>query len=440
MGMETYAIIVIGAGAAGLAAAARLARARRSALVVDARLRIGGRIWSHHEPGLPLPLELGAEFIHGRAKATFELLGKAVSAAVDTADPRWTVRDGRLVERSGDLFRQVREAMARAPLEPGEDMSFDALLRRIGDALSDEAHAFARTLVQGFDAADPARVSARAIVDEWSGGASVEAPQFRPLGGYGALLSALASEIAGTRVQMQLDTVVRSVRWKRGSVEVRGTFVGKPFVAAAKRAIVTLPLGVLQQPVRSEGAVRFDPPLASKREALRLLAAGPVLKALLHFRRAFWEKADRGRYADAAFFHAPGKVFPTFWTALPVRTPVLVAWAAGPNAQRLAGAASEKIVREATASLASIFGKRSLVESSLESAWVHDWQADPYARGAYSYVRVGGERARAQLAEPLAGTLFFAGEAADTEGESGTVAGALQSGARAARETIASLR
>jgi monoamine oxidase len=70
---------------------------------------------------------------------------------------------------------------------------------------------------------------------------------------------------------------------------------------------------------------------------------------------------------------------------------------------------------------------------------VHDWQADPFARGAYSYVTVGGDKARSALAEPLADTLFFAGEAADTEGEAGTVAGALQSGARAARQVLASL-
>ncbi|MGZ8263054.1 MAG: FAD-dependent oxidoreductase, partial [Burkholderiales bacterium] len=71
-----------------------------------------------------------------------------------------------------------------------------------------------------------------------------------------------------------------------------------------------------------------------------------------------------------------------------------------------------------------------------EGAWLHDWQRDPYARGAYSYVVVGGDKARAQLAAPLAGTLFFAGEAADAEGEAGTVAGALQSGLRAAREVL----
>jgi monoamine oxidase len=80
------------------------------------------------------------------------------------------------------------------------------------------------------------------------------------------------------------------------------------------------------------------------------------------------------------------------------------------------------------------------MDKLLEGAWVHDWQSDPYARGAYSYVKVAGEKAREQLAAPLRDTLFFAGEATDTEGEAGTVAGALQSGERAAREVLRSLR
>jgi monoamine oxidase len=72
----------------------------------------------------------------------------------------------------------------------------------------------------------------------------------------------------------------------------------------------------------------------------------------------------------------------------------------------------------------------------LELAQLHDWQADPFARGAYSYIIAGGGSARKALAASVEGTLFFAGEASDTAGESGTVAGALQSGMRAARQVL----
>jgi monoamine oxidase len=95
-------------------------------------------------------------------------------------------------------------------------------------------------------------------------------------------------------------------------------------------------------------------------------------------------------------------------------------------------------VRKALASLGSLFGREIDIAAELRAWYYHDWQQDPFARGAYSYVTVGGSAARAALGEPLEDTLFFAGEATDEEG--GTVAGALQSGVRAARELLAAAR
>jgi monoamine oxidase len=440
MAASSYDVIVIGAGAAGLTAADELARAGCSALLMEARERVGGRIWSHHEPGLPVPVELGAEFIHGRAEATLSLLDKAGSAAIDTGGEHWTLRNGKLGP-SDDLFSKIQEAMRKTQALEKKDMSFDIFLERhLSRELPHEACAFARMLAQGFDAADTRRASARAIVNEWTGGGSVNAPQFRPLGGYGAMLSTLTSALRGSSVEVQLNTVVRTVQWTRGSVTVKGTFLGRPFVARSERAIVTLPLGVLQRPARARDAVRFAPTLTAKRDAMKHLAPGPVLKVLLRFRTAFWEELDGERYRDVAFFHPREAAFPTFWTALPVRVPLLAAWAAGPKADRLAGADHADIVGQALESLTALFGQRGKIEGALEGAWVHDWQSDPYARGAYSYITAGGDKAREQLAQPLANTLFFAGEATDTESEAGTVAGALQSGERAAREVLASLK
>jgi monoamine oxidase len=130
------------------------------------------------------------------------------------------------------------------------------------------------------------------------------------------------------------------------------------------------------------------------------------------------------------FFHSPGAAIPSFWTARPARAPLLIAWAGGPKAMHLTGTGAPHIIRQAVTSLKSVFGAGA--GKGLAAAWVHDWQEDPYARGAYSYVTVGGAGARKALAVPLRGTLYFAGEAADFEGEHGTVAGALQSGRRAA--------
>ena len=433
-------VIIIGAGAAGLAAADELARAGCAALLVEARDRLGGRIWSQRDASLPVPVELGAEFIHGEAPATFSLLRKASLVAVDASGEHWTLRNGVLAP-SEDLLSTIQQAIRKTSALKEKDMSFDAFLdRHLSRTLSPEACAYARMFAQGFDAADTTRASARAIVEEWTGSGSVNAGQYRPLGGYGPVLEYLAAKLRGSSVDLQLNTVVHIVRWSRHAVEIAGTFLGRTFRATAKRAIVTLPLGVLQASLREEGAVRFAPALTGKGDALKRLAPGPVLKVLLQFREAFWEKFSGGRYRDVSFFHPREAAFPTFWTASPLRIPLIVAWAAGPKAARLRKASKAEIVEHALASLAELFGQRAGIDKLLESAWLHDWQHDPYARGAYSYVTVGGDEARNQLAEPIRQTLYFAGEATDTKGEAGTVAGALQSGTRAAHEVIESLR
>lgn len=76
------------------------------------------------------------------------------------------------------------------------------------------------------------------------------------------------------------------------------------------------------------------------------------------------------------------------------------------------------------------------LEDRLEAAYVHDWQSDPFSRGAYSYAKVGAGGAQARLAAPVENTLFFAGEATDTSGYNGTVHGAVASGYRAAEEIV----
>ena len=432
--MRDIDTLIIGAGAAGLAAAAELARAGRSALVLEARDRIGGRVWTLKEPGLSVPVELGAEFIHGRPPATFSLLRRAGIAAIPRAGSGWYVERGRL-QHTGEIFAEIRAAL-RATGAPRKDVSFETFLNRELRHLSERARTFARMRVQGYDAADPARASARMIVEEWTGeDEATTATNSRPRGGYGALLAWLAGSLEGGQVRVQLQTVVRSVKWKRGAVEVVGDFRGRPFRASAARAIVTLPLGVLQLAPSAPGAVRFSPPLDQKRQALKGLLPSLVLKVALRYRDAFWEKAGRGRYRDAVFFRAPGAPIPSFWTARPARAPLLIAWAGGPNAARLAGTGAPNIIDQAVSGLKAVFGARA--GKGLVAAWVHDWQEDPYARGAYSYVAVGGAGARKALAVPLRGTLYFAGEAADFEGEHGTVAGALQSGRRAAALVLA---
>ena len=430
-------VIIIGAGAAGLAAAQSLARAGLSVLILEARDRIGGRCWSRQEPELGVPIEYGAEFIHGHPAATFALLRRFGIDAIERTGTRWFVRLGEIRARNrSQLLDQICRAMQAARV-PRADLSFaDYLERHLAKHLSADAIVFAQRMAEGYDAADLDRVSARSIVAEWTRESPGSDATFRPRGGYGAVLGSIAHALESKGTCLRLQSVVRRVRWQRGHVEVEGTFLGEPFRERAQRAIVTLPLGVLQLESTQPGAVRFTPALKAKRSALSALVSGPALKVVMRFRSAFWQGLERGRFRSAGFFQAPEAAFPTFWTALPAQTPLLVAWAGGPRARRLSGAGSAAIAGRAIESLRTVFGNAAGIERELAGAYVHDWQSDPYARGAYSYVTVGADGARKALAATIDDTLYFAGEAADYEGETGTVAGALQSGMRAARELL----
>ena len=429
-------VIVIGAGAAGLIAAGELVEAGQRVTLLEARDRIGGRIWTRRETGVAVPIELGAEFIHGHAPITEGLLTAAGATVIEAADSHFALEDGKLSSRGG-LFPHIRAALRKkSEALARHDMSFDALLDQLSHVLSPEQREYARMMAEGFDAADTARASARALVEEWTGDVIGSSPQARPREGYEALLAALMSRLQGERLRLLLQATVESVRWSRGAVEVAGEFCGAPFALAAARALITLPLGVLQQPAREAGAVHFSPQLAVKRAALEGLASGPIIKLVLRFAMPFWETLHEGRYRDAGFFHVPDAPFATFWTPAPARAPLLVAWAGGPRALRLAaGATPAQLVRKALASLEKLFGKELDVSAELRGYYYHDWQQDPFARGAYSYVTVGASAARAELAQPIEDTLFFAGEA--TDAEEGTVTGALQSGVRAAHEVLA---
>jgi monoamine oxidase len=219
------------------------------------------------------------------------------------------------------------------------------------------------------------------------------------------------------------------VEWSRGRVSIAARAFDGPRRFEAPRAIVTVPLGVLQS-----GAIRFEPEPAALREAIVAIAMGHAARVVLRFRRPLWE--DRSEFRDVSFLHSGEEWMPTWWTAMPVRGPVITGWTGGPGAEKAPRDPMEWISGALT-SLGRILGaSRDSLAGELETWHAHNWSADPHTLGAYSYVRVGGMAAQARFGEPIDDTLYFAGEATNAEGHSGTVHGAIATGERAARAIL----
>lgn len=427
-------ILIVGAGAAGLAAARELSFSKLSVIVLEARDRIGGRINTYFDNGFDGAIELGAEFVHGKAPEILKLADRTRLKLIEVPNVHWYFRNAVLSKRN-EFWSNIEEAMDELAGYKGPDESFaeflDGYIHRhnIPDARS-----MATLYVEGFHAAHADRISVKGLIKTNRAAAEIDdESQFRPSSGYMTLAQKLHDEAVDQGASFRFETVVREVTWSANAVTVTTTS-GEQF--KARRLIVTLPLGVLQS-----GDVTFAPRLPGKEAAAQSLAMGQVSKVLLRFREPFWEnlslptdEGKRGDLKDLTFIHAPDELPPTWWTQFPVRSPLLVGWAGGTRAEALLQVSQDELLDRSLQALSHIFQlpKQSL-EDSLINFYTHDWAKDPLSLGAYSYIPVGGLDASAELSAPIENTIYFAGEAADTAGHFGTVHGAIQSGLRAAQ-------
>jgi monoamine oxidase len=435
-------VAVIGAGASGLAAAHRLRAAGVEVTVLEARDRIGGRIWTLHPESITEPVELGAEFLHGDTPELDEIARDAKLRVVDIAGRQWASTNGRL-RLMDDFWERLDRVMRRLDENRDPDRSFaDAIARLRAVAPMDRQ--LAVQYVEGFQAADPKLISERSLAEGGSPDDDVRERRIRRvLEGYDRVIDSLAATVLG---RIRLGVVVTGIRWRKGRVEIAARdHGGEPLpIIRARAAIVTVPLGVLNAPTGAIGAIAFDPPLRDKERAARKLVMGGVVRVVLQLDRPFWAEkrfakhAGDDRFDTMAFLQSRVRTpFPVWWTSYPVRAPLLVGWRGGPAALAMATMTRDEIVASAIDSLASLLGmSHRAIDKHVVAAHMHDWTNDPFARGAYSYVGVSGDTASGTLAKPAQGTLYFAGEHVDKEGRNGTVHGAIASGWNAADEVL----
>lgn len=430
-GQSAAGVIVIGGGVAGLAAAAELARRGFAVRVIEARDRLGGRVFTQQLPGWPGPVELGAEFVHGGSEAFWRRLKRHRIGRKPAPTTHWFFEKGDLTEIP-NVADEIAQVTARIDPKRMRRWSFAEFLKASSEQLPRRSRLLAEGFVEGFEAAPLDRMSATAVADE-----TLEPDeQFFLPAGYGRLIAGLERELQRAGVAITVGAPVRRVRWKRGEVRVeagRETF-------RAEAAVVTLPLGVFKAALRERGAVVFSPPLRAKQRIVAKIGMGQVIRITLRFKEREWRrvlpKALRAIRGAPGFIHSRTAGIPVWWAL--TRQPVVTGWAGGPAALRLAVRSERTVLATAMTSLARIFGvKPQELQSALVDSAYHDWTRDPFSRGAYSFTAAGQEKAAANLRIPLAKTLFFAGEATAEGSDIGTVHGAMESGLRAAKEVAA---
>ena len=415
----------MGAGIAGLAAARRLAGEGFGVVVLEGRGRIGGRIWT--DRSLEVPVDLGAAWIHGISRNP--LMDLVRDGGIQTARTRFAALalydvDGRLLndQEMDEVEAQVEEifgALMKCKKEALGDRSVGAVLAELlaaGD--------LGGVLGRGINWRLASEIGVQLGVDldglslqAFGEDESFNGPDVVFPGGYDQIAAQLAAGL-----DIRLNYIVRRIDCGADGVEI----ITDQGSVRASRAVVTLPLGVLQN-----GDVEFSPALPpAKQDAIRRLQMGTMNKIALRFEERFWPEWPHymGRLAE-------GDEAVVEWWNMAVYSdqPVLLALSSGAQARDMERLPEGEVVERLMFDLRHTFGGDIAPPVAAVST---RWHGDPFARGAYSHVPPGAAMADYDaLATSVEDRLFFAGEATSRQ-YPGTVHGALLSGRREAQRIV----
>ncbi|UIJ44112.1 FAD-dependent oxidoreductase [Sphingomonas cannabina] len=407
--MSAVDVAIVGAGAAGIGAARRVAASGRSALLVEAGSRIGGRAWTLPVEGMPL--DLGCGWLHSAERNPWVRIAEEAGFAVTRGPTAWgkQYRDLGFTQAERDAAGAAYAAFEQRLRDdpPASDRAFDAL------PPGGEWNDFIESL-SGYINGAGLRTLSIADYLAYDGAASDQ--NWRLPAGYGTLVAASLPRlpVAMATPVTHIDHAGRLLRLEtsRGAIE-------------ARTAIVTVPTNVI-----ANGALSFSPALGDHVEAAARLPLGLANKIFLHLDGA--EEID----PDSHLLGNPRDPATGSYYLRPFGRPVIECFFGGEGAKEIEATGLDGAASFAAAELSTLFGSGFARRLRLVagSAW---GQADGFG-GSYSHACPGHAGARAVLARPVDNRLFFAGEACSPTDFS-TAHGALATGIAAAEAALAVL-
>jgi monoamine oxidase len=404
-------VVVVGGGAAGIAACRRLKDADIDCLLIEARARLGGRAWTIGDDPRS-PIDLGCGWLHSADRNPWRKIAEAQGRSIDKTPPPWARSSAPIGFPLADqaAYLDAREkfyARVVAMAEAEQDAPAATLLDpngRWNDLIGATG-----TYVSG---AELERVSVRDLGRYDDSGVN-----WRVVEGYGTVIAA-----HGAGLPVALGRPVRRIDWSGRRLRVE-TADGS---IAADAAIVTLPSALL-----AEEKVVFTPGLPSKTEAAAGLPLGLADKLFLSL-------SDAGEFEkDSRLFGRTDRRGTATYHVRPFGRPQIEAYFAATLAAELETAGEDAFLDFAVAELVGLLGGD--FARRIKPLDLHRWGIDPLARGSYSYALPGKADCRTVLAAPVDDRLFFAGEACSTNDYS-TAHGAYLTGVAAADQAIAARR
>ena len=417
--MARQQVIVVGAGASGLMAAAEISK-KCDVTMLESNKAIGGRIKTFTLPDGEGIIEPGAEFVHGDTPITSELIKEAGLKAVKL--------NGKMLRKEGNEWKEEEDMiegwdeLVEKMKGQRKDLTMDDFMQKhFAEDKYADLRRHIKAFVQGFDVADTSEVSVQSLYREWSN----ETDQLRIETGYGSLIGFLEKKCRENGCNIYTGETVKQIDWQKNEVTVY-TAAGKKYYG--NKVVLSVPVSVLKD-IHGKASINLTPPADDYIKAVRQIGFGTVIKVILVLKEKIWK--------NKTGFIFSNEMLPTWWTQYPINNNLITGWAGGPAAAQLSQHTDDELLEIAVTSLSNIFEMpRAELRNIIRYSYVFNWSRYDETLGAYSFSTPDSVSARKILNTPLVGTVYFTGEGLYEGAYSGTVEAALTSGSKTASQLL----